>query len=111
MSGWAGYYQRIPSTKEHTMITAIVMMNCEMGKVNEVAEALVNLEGVAEVYSITGDLDIMAVIRVKEYDSLSKLVTEEIADISGVTRTDTHMAFRRYSKAGMEQMWGEGVSS
>ena len=56
------------------MITAVVMINCETGAVHQVAEELTNLEGVAEVYSISGDYDIMAVIRVKEYDSLAKLV-------------------------------------
>jgi DNA-binding Lrp family transcriptional regulator len=91
------------------MITAVVLMNCDVGKVNEVAEALVNLEGVVEVYSITGEYDIMTVIRVKEYEFLSELVTGQMAAISGITGTNTHMAFRRYSKKGLEQMWGEGV--
>lgn len=91
------------------MITAIVMINCEVGTVNSVAEKLVNLEGVAEVYSISGDNDIMAIVRVKEYDSLSATVSEKIAAVPGIKKTVTHMAFRRYSKVGMEQMWAEGA--
>jgi DNA-binding Lrp family transcriptional regulator len=87
------------------MITAIVMINCEVGKVNSVSQALVELDGVAEVYSISGEYDILAVIRVKEYDSLATVVSEEMARIPGITRTNTHMAFRCYSKQDMEKMW------
>jgi DNA-binding Lrp family transcriptional regulator len=87
------------------MITAIVMINCEVGKVHLVSEALVDLEGVAEVYSVSGEYDILAIVRVKEYDSLSTVVSEEMARVDGITRTNTHMAFRCYSKHNMEKMW------
>jgi DNA-binding Lrp family transcriptional regulator len=87
------------------MITAIVMINCEVGKVHSVSEALVDLEGVAEVYSVSGEYDILAIVRVKEYDSLSTVVSEEMARVEGITRTNTHMAFRCYSKHNMEKMW------
>lgn len=63
------------------MITAVAMINCEVGKVHSVSEALMELEGVAEVYSISGPYDIMAIIRVKEYDSLAEVVSERIARI------------------------------
>ncbi len=91
------------------MITSIVMINCEVGKVHEVAEALVDLDGIAEVYSISGEQDIMAVIRVKEYDALAQVVSEQIASISGITHTATHMAFRCYSKHDMEKMWAATI--
>ena len=91
------------------MITSIVMIKCEIGKANAVAEKIVDLEGVAEVYSVTGEWDIFAVIRVKQFDSLSGVVTEGIAKISGVTKTLTNMAFRCYSKHDMEKMWGEYI--
>lgn len=87
------------------MITAVVMINCEVGKVHDVAEALVDLDGVAEVYSISGEHDIMAIVRVREYDSLAKVASEQIAGIPGITGTNTHMAFRCYSKHNMEKMW------
>ncbi len=89
------------------MTTAIVMLNCEVGQVNAIAEALVNLDGVAEVYSISGDYDLLAIIRVKEYDQLAKVVAEDIARIPGISRTNTHMAFRCYSKHNMEMMWAD----
>ena len=91
------------------MITAIVMINCEVGKVHSVSEMLMELDGVAEVYSTSGEYDIMAIIRVKEYDSLANVVSEEISRIDGITRTNTHMAFRCYSKHDMEKMWASAL--
>ena len=91
------------------MVTAIVMINCEVGKVHSVAEALVDLDGVAEVYSVSGEYDIMVLIRVKEYDSLASLVSHNMAGIDGITKTNTHMAFRCYSKHDMEKMWSEYI--
>jgi DNA-binding Lrp family transcriptional regulator len=91
------------------MITAIVMINCEVGKVHSVAESLIDLDGVAEVYSVSGEYDIMVLIRVKEYDSLASLVSQDMAGIDGITKTNTHMAFRCYSKHDMEKMWSEYI--
>lgn len=89
------------------MITAIVLMNCELGKVHSVAEALTQLDGVAEVYSVSGDFDILAICKVGEFQNLANLVTEEMASIEGVTKTNTHMAFQAYSKHNMEKVWAE----
>ena len=93
------------------MVTAIVMVQCKTGTVHSVAESLVDLDGVAEVYSISGEWDILAIIRVKEYDELALAVTEQIATITEIVRTDTHMAFRCYSKHNMERIWGEMISA
>ena len=89
------------------MITAIVIMNCELGKVHNVAETLTLLDGVAEVYSISGEFDILAICKVSEFQNLATLVTEEMASIDGVTKTNTHMAFQAYSKHDMERVWAE----
>ncbi|UCF30808.1 MAG: Lrp/AsnC ligand binding domain-containing protein [bacterium] len=89
------------------MITAIVTVKCEVGKVHAVSEALTALDGVAEVYSVSGEFDVLAIIKVKEYDLLAALVTQEIAGIEGIVRTSTHMAFRAYSKHNMEKVWAE----
>jgi DNA-binding Lrp family transcriptional regulator len=89
------------------MITAIVIMNCELGKVHNVAETLTQLDGVAEVYSISGEFDILAICKVSEFQNLATLVTEEMASIDGVTKTTTHMAFQAYSKHDMERVWAE----
>ena len=91
------------------MVTAIAMINCAVGKVHSVAEALVDLDGVTEVYSVSGEYDIMAIIRVKEYESLAEVVSQNIAGIEGITNTHTQMAFRCYSKHDMEKMWSEYI--
>ena len=92
------------------MITSIVMIKCEIGQVKSVAETLVDLEGVAEVYSVTGEWDILAVIRVKEFDSLATVVSEQIASTPGITRTVTTLAFRCYSKHDMEKVWAQFIA-
>jgi DNA-binding Lrp family transcriptional regulator len=89
------------------MITAIVFMNCEVGKVHDIAEALTELDGVAEVYSVSGEFDILVICKVRQYDDLASLVTQRIAGIDGITGTNTHMAFRAYSKHDMERVWAE----
>ena len=87
------------------MITSIVMIKCEVGRVKSVSEALVDIEDVAEVYSVTGEWDIFAVIRVKEFDSLAKVVSEGVTSTPGITKTVTAMAFRYYSKHNLEKVW------
>ena len=89
------------------MITAVMMINCEVGQVHSVAQQLVDTDGVAEVYSISGEHDLLAIIRVKEYDTLSAVASEKIAAIGGITKTNTHMAFRCYSQHNLEKVWGE----
>ena len=91
------------------MITSIVMIKCEMGQVKSVAEKLVDLNGVSEVYSITGEWDILAVVRVKEFDSLATVVSEQIASTPGIVKTITTLAFRCYSKHNMEKMWANFI--
>ena len=91
------------------MITAVALISCKVGTVHQVAEALVDVEGVAEVYSISGPHDILAMIRVREYDALAGVVSERIAAVDGITHTETHMAFQCYSKHDMEQMWAAHI--
>jgi len=89
------------------MITAVVFLNCEVGRVHEVAEALTMLDGIAEVYSVSGEYDILAICKVRQYEDLAQLVTQEIGKIPGITKTNSHMAFRAYSKHDMEKVWAE----
>ena len=91
------------------MITSIVMIKCETGQVKSVSQKLVDIEGVAEVYSITGEWDILAVVRVKKFESLATIVSEQIASTPGIAKTITTMAFRCYSKHGMEKMWAQQI--
>jgi len=91
------------------MITALVLLNVQRGEINRTAQELLEIGGVAEVYSVTGDYDLVAVLHLKEYDDLADVVTERMVALSGVTKTHTLMAFKVYSKADLEQAWDIGV--
>ena len=92
------------------MLTAFVMVNAEPDKIAAVAQAIANLPSVAEVYSVTGEHDIIAVVRLPEYDQLAEAVPEGLSRIPGVTRTNTVLAFRRYSSKDLQAAWDIGVS-
>lgn len=91
------------------MISAIVLINVNRGRVPEVAEALMNLPEVSEAYSVTGPHDIVAIVRVKEYDQMAELVPAKIDRINGVERTTTLMAFRVYSRHDLENLFSLGA--
>jgi DNA-binding Lrp family transcriptional regulator len=92
------------------MVTAIVLISTEVGRTPQVAQALVETEGVAEAYSVAGDWDIVAIVKVPDYDEMAELVPTRLAAIPGITHTTTLMAFRRYSEKLMERMWEIGFS-
>jgi DNA-binding Lrp family transcriptional regulator len=91
------------------MVTAIVLLNTERGKVNTVAEKLAALEGITEVYSLAGKYDLAVIIRVKDNDAMAVLVTEHMLKVEGITKSETHMAFRVYSKHDLEGMFSIGM--
>ncbi len=91
------------------MITALILMNVERGSINETAQALLALSGVAEVYSVTGEWDLVTVLRLPNYDDLATVVTEKMVAITGIRRTQTMMAFKAYSREDLEQAWDLGV--
>jgi len=91
------------------MITAIVLLNTERGKVNSVAEKLATIEGITEVYSLAGKYDLAVIIRVKDNDAMADLVTEHMLKVEGITKSETHMAFRVYSKHDLEGMFSIGM--
>jgi DNA-binding Lrp family transcriptional regulator len=78
------------------MISAVVLIEAEPAKVAELAEALVLLEGVSEAYSVTGEYDLVAMVRVRAHDELADVVTHGIAKLDGIGRTQTLVAFRVY---------------
>jgi DNA-binding Lrp family transcriptional regulator len=84
------------------VITAIVQIRCSRDLIPQTAEAIAEIKGVAEVYSVSGDYDLMAIIKVKEYDEIAQLVTEQFVRIPGIVRTNTISAFRVYSRADRE---------
>ena len=91
------------------MITAFVLITAERTALATIAQRLADVEGVAEVYSVAGEFDFVAIIRVGAYDDLAGVVTERLAQVEGITGTETLMAFRCYSKHDLDRMWNIGA--
>ncbi len=90
------------------MITAIVMVDAATDSIPEVAEAVADLDGVSEVYSVAGHVDLIAIVRVREFDQIAEVVAGRINKVPGVLETDTHIAFRAYSRHDLEAAFSIG---
>ena len=84
------------------MINAIVLIDAEAHRIPETAQAVADLEGVDTVYSCAGDVDLVAVVRVRDHEQIAEVVTRGINKIEGVTKTVTHISFQSYSSADVE---------
>ncbi len=93
------------------MITAIVMIDAATDAIPEVAQAVADLEGVSEVYSVAGDTDLIAVVRVREFDQIAEVIAGRISKVPGVLETDTHIAFRSYSRHDLEAAFAIGFDT
>ncbi|HEY7050198.1 MAG TPA: Lrp/AsnC ligand binding domain-containing protein [Jatrophihabitantaceae bacterium] len=93
------------------MITAIVMVAVEADKIPEVAERIAELDGVSEVYSVAGDADLIAIVRVREFDHVADVIAGRLSKVEGVMHTDTHIAFRAYSRHDLDAAFAIGVES
>ncbi len=91
------------------MLTAFLMVHCVPSRIHAVGTALSEIDGIAEVYTTTGDTDFIAVVRVPDLDALAALVTEHIATLDGITRTATHLAMRSYSRDEQQAAFDLGV--
>ncbi len=91
------------------MISAVVLLNVQRGEVNSTAQKLLEVEGVAEVYSVTGEYDLVALLRLQHYEDLADVVTAHMVQIPAIVKTNTLMAFQCYSKADLQQAWDIGV--
>lgn len=88
------------------MISALVMIRCERDRIPDAAETIAGFDGVSEVYSVSGPWDLVAIIRVPEWEKIAEVVTEKIARVEGLERTETLVAFRVLSKEDMEAAYG-----
>ena len=93
------------------MVSAIVLIECEKGTINETAETLANMKGISEVYSVAGQVDLVAVIRVPNNEDLADIVTNKMLLVAGIARTETLIAFRVYSPHDLESMFSIGLDS
>ena len=91
------------------MLNAIVMVNCSIESIPEIAQKLVNIKGVEEVYSVTGDVDLIALLRLPQYEDLAEVVADQMAKVPGVLSLTTHLAFRTYSSSDLEQAFQLGL--
>lgn len=91
------------------MITAIVMINCEVHRIPEVAEAIADIPAVSEVYSVTGDADLIAMVRVSSHDEFADVIADRLNKVEGVVGTSTHIAFRTYSSHDLEAAFSLGL--
>ncbi|MGK2942879.1 MAG: Lrp/AsnC family transcriptional regulator [Immundisolibacter sp.] len=92
------------------MITAFIFVEAERGQVTGLAQALADLPGISEVYSVSGRLDLVAIARVVEADDLAHLVTEKLAVLTGIVRTETLLAFRAYSRHDLDSLFDVGLT-
>ncbi|HEV7896886.1 MAG TPA: Lrp/AsnC ligand binding domain-containing protein [Planosporangium sp.] len=92
------------------MINAIVLIDCATDSIPEVAEELANLPGVSEVYSVAGGVDLIAMVRVREFDQIAEVIAGRISKVPGVLNTDSHVAFRAYSKHDLEEAFAIGFT-
>ncbi|HUR02881.1 MAG: AsnC family transcriptional regulator [Frankiales bacterium] len=91
------------------MITAIVNINCAVDRIPEVAQAVAELEGVSEVYSVAGDVDLVALVRVRRHEDLADIIAGRLNKVDGIQATQTLIAFQAYSKHDLEATFSLGI--
>jgi len=93
------------------MVTALVLIKTERTMVNEVGEALSELKGVTEVYMVAGKVDLIALLRTKDNESMADLVTRGILEVDGIVNSETLVAFRSFSKFDLAELFDVGTES
>ncbi len=93
------------------MITTIVMVTVESNRIPELAQSIADLDGVSEVYSVAGDVDLIAIVRVREFDQIAEVIAGRLSKLDGVLHTDTHVAFRAYSHHDLDAAFSIGLDS
>ena len=91
------------------MITTIVLIRAEPSSLPKTAQRLAEIDGVTDVYSVSGEWDLVAIVKVPEYDQIAHVVTEVFPTVPGLQRTQTLTAFRAYSRKDLQQAWDIGV--
>ncbi len=90
------------------MLTAFVLISADVHSIPETAQAVADIDGVTEVYSCAGDVDVIAKIRVRDHDAIAEVVPNRINRLQGVTHTTTHIAFRSYASKETEAGFSVG---
>jgi DNA-binding Lrp family transcriptional regulator len=91
------------------MVTSIILINAERTKINEVAEQIAGLDGISEVYSVSGNYDLVAIARVASNEELADLVTKKLLGINSILKSETMLAFKAFSRHDLETMFQIGM--
>jgi DNA-binding Lrp family transcriptional regulator len=92
------------------VVTAIVLVKAEVNRIPEIAAELVQIPEVSEVYSVTGEFDLVAMVRVRTHEELADVIPGGVNKVAGVTHTETHIAFRTYSRHDLEAAFALGFT-
>jgi DNA-binding Lrp family transcriptional regulator len=91
------------------VITAIVHIETDPDRIPEAAAEIAEIEGVSEVYSVTGDVDLVAMVRVREHEALADVIADRVSKIPGVRSTRTYISFRTYSRHDLDAAFDLGL--
>jgi DNA-binding Lrp family transcriptional regulator len=92
------------------VVTAIVLVKTDVARIPETCEAIAQIPQVSEVYSVTGEFDLVAMVRVRTHEELNDVIPGTLNKVAGVTHTETHIAFRTYSRYDLEAAFAIGYS-
>ncbi len=90
------------------MITAIVFVQAEVSQIPEVAQQIADIPGVTEVYSVTGRIDLIVLVRVRDHEEIAQIISDKLNKVPGVQETETHIAFRTYSRHDLDSAFSLG---
>jgi DNA-binding Lrp family transcriptional regulator len=91
------------------VLTAVILVKSSRHALTSLGPRLADVEGVAEVYTVTGEWDFVAMVRVREHDELAQVVTQRLTRLDGIERTQTMVAFQQFSAHDLEAMFGLGI--
>jgi DNA-binding Lrp family transcriptional regulator len=90
------------------MTHAIVLVQADASALGTLGGELASIDGVAEAYSVTGEWDFVAILRLRDQDQLAQVVTGQLSQLQGVKRTQTMVAFEAYSRHDLEALFSVG---
>ena len=92
------------------MLTGIVLIEVESRKIPEAAAAIANIDRVDSVFSVTGDVDLIALVRVEQHEDFATVIADKVSKVDGVEGTKTYLAFREYSQDDLEVAFDLGFT-
>jgi DNA-binding Lrp family transcriptional regulator len=93
------------------MPTAIVMIDTDQALIPEVATEVATIDGVSDVYSVTGDVDLIAIVRVADHHDFAHVIADRIGKTQGVIKTRTYLAFREFSQRDLDVAFDLGLDT